>query len=362
MTDITKLLCLFNEIVLPYKVKLFLSQNYSFNDLVYSFDKYEQEIKNSFGQAICFKLKNAISVENIEKSAQKCQKLEINCVSYLDLNYPKCLKQIDDMPLVLYYKGDLSLLNKPCVAIVGTRKPTAYGREVTKKFAGELAKLGVVVVSGLAYGLDMEAAVASLDAGGKTVAVLGGGLEKIYPAQNVNLAKRVEENGLLISEYPPSQSPSKFSFVMRNRLISGLSLGTIIVEAGKSSGTLNTAKHTIEQGRELFVIPGNIFSSSCEGSNALIEELPETFTISPKSVIDRLKIKVEKPEEKKKNHIIGEQEKLIVNLLYERDLDFDNLQELTKIDSKSLISLLTRMEISGLIKKLPGNFYGLSVT
>ena len=263
------------------------------------------------------------------------------------------------MPLVLYYKGDLSLLNKPCVAIVGTRRPTIYGREVTQKFAKELSLAGVVIVSGLAYGLDMEAAVSSLKVNGKTIAILGGGLDKIYPSQNTNLAKEIEQKGLLISEYAPGQTPTKFSFLQRNRLITALSLGTIIIEAGKRSGTLNTAKHAIEQSKELFVVPGNIFSTSCEGSNALIEEFPDTFTISSKHVLDRLKITSYNIDKQEQNKIVGEREKLIVNLLYEKNLDFDSLKEKTSIDSKTLISLLTRMEISGLIKKLPGNFYGL---
>lgn len=360
MTEEAKLLCFLDDIALSYKAKFFLCENYSTEQLC-DVEKYKDEIVKNVGESVYYKLKNAKLRENIEKIALKIQNYEINCVSYLDFNYPKSLKNIEYKPLLLYYKGDLEILNQPCVAIVGTRKPTEYGRQVTKKFSSELSKAGVVIVSGLAYGLDMEAAQACLDAKGKTVAVLGGGLNKIYPAQNINLSKKVEESGLLISEYPPNQSPTKFSFVLRNRLISGLSLGTIIIEAGKSSGTLNTAKHTIEQSRELFVVPGNIFSTSCEGSNALIEEMPDTFTISSQNVLDRLKIKNKIKSDAKKNIKISEQEKMIVNLLYEKDLDFDSLQIKTAIDSKTLISLLTRMEISGLIKKLPGNFYGLCV-
>ena len=180
-----------------------------------------------------------------------------------------------------------------------------------------------------------------------------------YQQQIVDLAKEIEQKGLLISEYAPGQTPTKFSFLQRNRLITALSLGTIIIEAGKRSGTLNTAKHAIEQSKELFVVPGNIFSTSCEGSNALIEEFPDTFTISSKHVLDRLKITSYNIDKQEQNKIVGEREKLIVNLLYEKNLDFDSLKEKTSIDSKTLISLLTRMEISGLIKKLPGNFYGL---
>ena len=234
-----------------------------------------------------------------------------------------------------------------------------YGREVTKLFSSALSKAGLVTVSGLAYGLDMEVALSTLDVKGKTIAVLGGGLNKIYPEQNTNLAQRILENdGLLISLMWPTLSPTKYSFLDRNRIISGLSLGTLIVEAGESSGTLNTANHTIDQGRELFVVPANILSSASLGSNKLIEEMPDTYTISPEHILKRLHINFESQKLDKKASL-GEMEKQIVNALYEQDLDIDMLKEKTNLDSKSLISLLTRMEINGLIKKLPGNIYSL---
>lgn len=355
-----KLILLLDEIVMSYKVSRFIIENFDAEKFVLCVDDFKEDIENRFGKAVFLKLKNAISIKNIEKTALELEKSEILALFLGNEDYPKELLKIQNPPLVIYYVGDKSLLNKPSIAIVGTRKPTNYGREVTRLFACELSKAGLVTVSGLAYGLDMEVAISTLEVKGKTIAVLGGGLDKIYPEQNTNLARDIVKNGgLLISLYPPKRRPTKYSFVERNAIISGLSLGTVIIEAGESSGTLNTANHTIEQGKELFVVPANITSLSSVGSNKLIEELPETFTISPRRVLKVLGFDENQEENQKKIKEISVQEKVILEALYDGELDFDSLQEKTKIESKSLISLLTMMEISGLIKKLPGNFYSL---
>ena len=359
MTAKEKLILLLDDVLIPQKVIFSLIENYDADLLITKLESFEKELKQYYGDSIYLKLKNAISVKNIENTLLKLQKYNIKSVFYHNEEYPKQLKDIVGPPPVIYYKGDISLLKEKSIAIVGTRRPTSYGREVTRLFAGKLTKAGLVTVSGLAYGLDMEVAVATLENKGKTIAVLGGGLDEIYPSQNTNLAKQIVDNGgLLISLYPPERKPTKYSFVDRNRIISGVSLGTIIVEAGESSGTLNTANHAIEQGRELFVVPANINSIASKGSNRLIEELPETFTLNPEHVLKVLNIDALASSDEKKNEV-GDQEKIIVNLLYEQDLDFDQIQEKTKIEPKTLISLLTMMEINGLIKKLPGNFYSL---
>ena len=357
---IDRLLVLFDFISLPYKASVYLLDNFNENE-IFNIETIKDRVVEACGEAIYLKLKNAISVKNIENFELKLEKHGIFAVSINDENYPSSLKNIHNPPLVLYAKGDISLLNKKLIAIVGTRKPTSYGREATRYFASNLSKAGMVTLSGLAYGLDMEVASSTLEAKGKTIAVLGGGLDNIYPSQNTFLAERiVKEGGLLLSLYPPGRRPTKYSFVDRNRIISGLSLGIIVIEAGESSGTLNTASHAIEQGKELFVVPANIFSSASLGSNRLIEEMPETFTLNFEHVLRVLKIENKNKEKQQKNAVTGEQEKLIVLALYEKDLEFDELKEKTNLDSKSLISLLTRLEISGLIKKLPGNIYSLN--
>jgi len=354
-----KIILLFYSISFPYKATRFIYENIDTEILISNFSEVEKVLKENIGESACLKLKNAISWRNIENCIQKLQNYGVSPVFCHNDEYPNCLKQIASPPIVLFCKGNVNILKSKCIAIVGTRRPTMYGREVTKLFSSALSKAGLVTVSGLAYGLDMEVALSTLDVKGKTIAVLGGGLNKIYPEQNTNLAQRILENdGLLISLMWPTLSPTKYSFLDRNRIISGLSLGTLIVEAGESSGTLNTANHTIDQGRELFVVPANILSAASLGSNKLIEEMPDTYTISPEHILKRLHINFESQKLDKKASL-GEMEKQIVNALYEQDLDIDMLKEKTNLDSKSLISLLTRMEINGLIKKLPGNIYSL---
>ncbi len=361
MINNKNLILLMDETMLPYKAQVYIATNFD-DGLFKNIDSAKNQIVSATSEAVYLKLKNAISEKIIDKVYAKMQKYDVYPITFNSPEFPDSLKNIPSSPLVLYTKGDKSLLKEAAIAIVGTRNPTNYGREVTKVFATALSKAGLVTVSGLAYGLDMEVALATLEAQGKTIAVLGGGLDVIYPAQNAELSKRIVKNGgLLMSLYPPLRRPTRYSFVERNRIISGLSLGTIVVEAGESSGTLNTAKHTIEQGRELFVIPANIFSTASVGSNKLIEELPETFTTSPTHVLKVLNFKPKEQIEiaPRKNKELSDNEKLIVNVLYTNDMDFDTLKEKTNLDAKYLISLLTRMEISGLIKKLPGNIYTL---
>lgn len=358
MTDRELFLLYLNDKLVSNKVMCFVYENFNkLSDLNF----IETELKKVVQEKNYLLIKNAILNKKYENAEQNLKKCGVKALFYGDLDYPNALKNIDDFPIILYYKGNLKLLNEKSIAIVGTRKPTIYGRETTRYFASTLSKAGLVTVSGLAYGLDMEVAESSLKVKGKTIAVLGGGLDKIYPAQNTNLANQIVENdGLLLSLYPPFHEPTKYSFLERNRIISGLSLGTIIIEAGESSGTLNTANHAIEQGRELFVVPANINSVASKGSNKLIEDMPDTFTISPERVLKVLKIEpIINNNDKEKNVELSADMKKIVELLYEGEKDFETLLIQTKLDSKTLISLLTIMEINGLIKKLAGNFYSL---
>lgn len=356
----TQVLSFLDKIALPYKARHFICENFDACELVNNLENIKNQIVSFLGDGVFLKLKNAISFENIENFALELQKCGIKVISAKDEEYPESLLEIEDFPICLYYKGDISLLKEKCIAIIGTRKPTFYGRDVTSLFAKELCRAGMVTVSGLAYGLDSEVAISSLDVKGKTIAVLGGGLDSIYPAENAHLSQRiVNSGGLLVSEYPIFRRPTQYSFLERNRIISGISLGVVVVEAGKKSGTFNTISHAIDQGKEIFAVPGSIFSSASEGVNELISEIPDAFTTSPKQIIKRFKIETKSQEKQKENAKIIGDEKLIVEALYEGELDFDTLQAKTNISSKSLISLLTRMEISGLIKKLPGNFYGL---
>lgn len=298
-----------------------------------------------------------INEENFSKFVQEdLDKYNLTAITFVSSGYPEKLKNIADPPLVVYAKGDISLLGKKSISIIGTRKPTTYGKIVCENFTKELSSAGLVTVSGLAYGIDTLVAQKTLEIGGKTIAVLAGGLDKIYPSQNNALADKIANNGgLLLSEYRIGVSPANYSFINRNRIVSALGLGTLIVEAGKSSGTMSTARHAIEQGRELFIIPGNITSPQSEGTNSLIDEMPDTFTISPNRILFKLNIK--KKTEHKATKQMDLTENIILDALSVSELSFDDLCEKTKLSPSVLSSELIKMEMFGLVKKGDGNTY-----
>lgn len=290
-----------------------------------------------------------------KKIEEEFFKFGISAVTYVSKEYPEKLKVINDPPLVLYLKGDKGLLNKKSISIVGTRTPSEYGKLVCEKFTKELSLAGLVTISGLAFGIDTIAAQSSLEVGGKTIAVLGGGLDSIYPAANTNLAKKIEENGLLVSEYRIGVKPVAYHFVNRNRIVSALGLGTLIIEAGKKSGTMTTARFAIEQSRELFVVPGNIYSKTSEGTNNLIDEMPDTFTISPDRILFKLKIK--KKQSQTSSVQVGFDDNSILSLLANGEKSFDELSDHLNMKPSELSSELIKLEMFGLIKIGDDGYY-----
>ncbi|MFH1784401.1 MAG: DNA-processing protein DprA [bacterium] len=197
---------------------------------------------------------------------------DIRILTIKDKDYPANLRFTFTPPKMLYVKGDLSDFDSVAIAVVGSRTPTAYGIKVTRELVGELSRNGVTVISGLARGIDTCAHKAALDAGGRTIAILGSGHYNIYPPENRALAEAICNSGAVISEFPLQAGPRRENFPRRNRLISGLSLGTIVVEAKQKSGSLITASFALEQGREVFAVPGNIYSKCSEGTNQLIKQ------------------------------------------------------------------------------------------
>ena len=343
---------------------------YSFSRVEEIFEKFDtidelfdkEKVKNAF-----FKEQNASNkfldlylktdFEKFEREVEDdLYKYSISYVTYLSNDYPKQLSDIADPPVVLYYKGNLNILNEKSISIVGTRKPTTYGRIVCEKFTKELVEAGLNTISGLAYGIDTVVAETTLASNGKTIAVLGGGLDAIYPSQNQALAKRiVDAGGLLITEYRPKLRPQNYFFISRNRIVSALSLGLLIIEAGKSSGTMSTAKFALDQSKELFIVPGNINSAQSEGTNSLIDQMPDTFTISSERILSKLKIK--KQEVHKSVSQIDMTEINILNSIDGQGTSFDELCEKTGISPAVLSSNLIKMEMFGLVKKGDGNNY-----
>ena len=209
---------------------------------------------------------------SVDAEMEKLERHRVNALICEDPRYPSRLKEIYDYPAVLYVKGSLPAEDESCLAIVGTRRPTVYGRQVTEEVVTDMARSSIPIISGLARGIDSVAHRSALDAGGKTVAVFGSGLDIVYPAENARLAQAIIDHGALVSEYPLGVKPKAENFPLRNRIMSGLSLGVLVVEAGERSGALITAQQAIEQDREVFAIPGSILSPASQGTNRLIQE------------------------------------------------------------------------------------------
>ena len=273
-----------------------------------------------------------------------------------DEDYPALLKEIHDVPARLWLSGDLQVLSSGIrVAIVGARQCTSYGKKVAFDLAKGLAEQGIVVVSGLAYGIDTAAHQGALAGRGKTVAVLGCGLDIPYPAQNQELRKQILENGILISELPPGTEAAPWTFPRRNRIISGLSQGVIVIEAGLKSGSLVTARMALEQGRDVFAVPGDIHSSLSAGTHRLIQQGAK-LVASIQDVLDELpgELKLEtvpKREIPKTSH----EEGVVLDLLQSGPRHMDDLVESTGYTVSQVSSLLVEMEIGGRVKSLAGS-------
>lgn len=290
-----------------------------------------------------------------------------------DAQYPPLLRQIAHPPHLLYVYGETDLTDRFPVAVVGTRRASAYGLTHTREIAAELAQTGVCVVSGLALGIDAAAHTGALDGGGRTVAVLGSALDKPYPQENKPLMRRIlESGGSVVSEYAPGTPPSRYSFLQRNRIIAGMCLGTLVTEGPRRSGALNTATRTLENGREVFALPGNVDSPGAQLPNMLISEgarlvtgaadILSALVIEPKDAPKAAQAAVapmEAPTEKKP-HIPGgldETQRAICAALLAGEADFDALCAVSGLESDELGALLIEMEMDGLVMPLAGTRY-----
>ena len=324
------------------------------------FDKFETKkdliIEVLGTEANYNKMLFARSDEYIENYIKNLKNSNIEVVTRASNNFPKRLMEIDNPPYVLYCKGDLALLDVEGIAIVGTRKPTAYGRSVTELFSKALAKNNFLIISGMASGIDSIAHRSALEQGKKTIAVLGGGFNYIYPASNNELSRQIAENGLLVSEYKPSFQPKSYTFIERNRIIAGLSKAVLIPEAGVASGSMHTKNFALDSGREVFAIPGPINNPMSEGTNGIIKRGNGVCVTEPDDILKYYEIETN-PIKPQKLPQLSVDEMLIYQVLQDDESDFETLQEKTNLDTKILNSCLTSLQINGLIKKLPGNKY-----
>ncbi len=283
---------------------------------------------------------------------------KINSICPLEHKFLKMLEAIANKPKRLYFKGKLPDNRRSTVAIVGTRRPTNYGKEVTYQIAYDLAARGVIIISGLALGVDAIAHQATLDAGGVTIAILGNGIDTIYPAANQNLAKNIlAKGGAIISEYEPGVEARDFQFLNRNRIVSGLSDAIIITEAATRSGTMSTAARALEQGKEVFIVPGNITSPLSAGCNRLIKQGANPITCAD----DVLEIIAPELLTRQSIAPLGQTplESKIIKLIQTGVRNGEELQIRSNVDISEFSQTITLMEISGTIRALGGNQWTL---
>lgn len=369
---------------------------------IYSASEADYRQSGIISQSDLEKLKNK-DLDDAERIVEKCSIAGIRILSIEDDDYPFRLANIDDAPIVLYYKGNLpSFDTELAIAVVGPRKNTAYGRMATERLSYELSSCGAHIVSGLAMGVDALAHTSALLAEGSTTAVLGCGPDRIYPKANTNLYYEICARGCVMSEYPPGTPPIKFHFPQRNRIVSGLSVGVLVIEADSKSGALITARHAIDQGRDVFAVPGNIDVPTCVGTNSLIQsgaklvtrgsDVLEEYralglfpnikqsisdaaaaykptTSNSESQVSILSI-TSSPEEKVdtsqiydklKNTFSEEQLKIILSLVNE-PLHLDGLIEASGLSAAQTLAELMVLELEGAVTQMSGKRFSITGT
>lgn len=274
--------------------------------------------------------------------------------------FPVLLNEIYNPPSLLYYKGDLSSLQRPCVAIVGTRKATEAGLRIARRFAGELARAGVTVVSGLALGIDTAAHEGALEVGGKTVAVLGNGIDWVYPRQNTGLAEKIiSVGGAVMSEYPAKEPSYPTNFLARNRIVSGLSRGVVVIEAPEKSGSLVTANFALEQNREVFVVPGPIDHENYQGSHDLLRAGARLITKSQDILEDLGSLETIAAQQSLLPDLAGEQKEIFQALKnFGEPIGADKIQDLTKLGIIDINRGLTYLLLKNVIRE-DGGLYSV---
>lgn len=284
-----------------------------------------------------------------EQVYEGIQQAQIGMISLSDPQYPPLLKATADAPVILYYKGDITLCH-PCISVIGSRKATAYGLRAAEQIAAELAGRGICIVSGMARGIDTSAHKGALRAGGKTCAVLGSGIDVVYPPENKALLEEICHKGVVLSEYAPGTLPLPQHFPARNRIISGLSQGVAVVEAGAESGTLITVDFALEQGREVFAVPGNIYSLKSRGTNQLIKDGAHLLS-GAEEIIETLHIKT--PENKNPERLREQ----ILETIESGMLEYEFVMEQTGCTIQDLNRELFYMEMEGWIIKSANGEY-----
>lgn len=299
-------------------------------------------------------------LESIENNLKSMKEKGIKVYTIHENEYPENLRNIYDPPPVLYVKGELTAEDSLAVAVVGSRKASEYGLKAAHRIAMRLAEYGITIVSGMAFGIDSAAHRGALSAKGRTLAVFGCGLKHIYPTSNYRLSQEIQKSGALISEYPYDTEPFASQFPARNRIISGMSLGVVVVEAGEKSGSLITADLALEQGRDVFAVPGNISSPNSKGTNELIKNGAKLVS-RIEDIIEELNLNIILKERNNANSNedldISIDEKLILEFLSRQSGDLDTITAATGLQPGKVMAAVTKLELKELIQQDNFNYY-----
>lgn len=298
---------------------------------------------------------------DLDRELERAERAGVTILTWEDSRYPSRLHEISAPPPVLYVRGSLTPDDEWAVALVGTRRPSTYGLEMARRLAGDLARNQVTVVSGLARGIDSEAHHAALAAGGRTIAILGSGLDRIYPPENTDLARKIAGSGAVITEYPFGTKPEAGNFPARNRVISGLTLGTVVVEAGEASGALITARYALEQCRETFAVPGTALSRRSAGTNRLLQAGEAKLVMDVQDILEELNLSV-LAQQAEVRQIVPENEveACLLAQLSTEPTHIDDLGRHTGLPISQVSSALVLLELKGIIHRVGAMSYALA--
>jgi len=300
------------------------------------------------------KIRSGVSLEKIRENIQSSG---ITVLTWEDETYPRRLRDLSQSPPVLYIRGELTPQDDWAVAIVGTRRITGYGHQVTERITTKLVHAGITIVSGLARGVDGVAHKAAIEAGGRTLAVLGCGVDKIYPPEHRALYEKIIQNGAIISDYPPGTPPEASNFPPRNRIISGLSRATVVVEAGNRSGALITAEFAAEQGREVFAVPGSVLSPQSRGTNNLIQQGARVL-LTPQDILETLDLtRIVEQNDARIVLPANATESSLYNILSHEPKHVDEIRNETNFSIELVSSTLALMELKGMVRQVGGMRY-----
>lgn len=345
------------SVITPQRFHLLLNQFPSV-ERIWNASRKELESIDGFRDA-AEKFCDQRDEEELEQELEKCRRQDLEILTLKDARYPESLRTIDKPPPVLYVKGDYFEEDQLGIAMVGTRKNTNYGKRVAKKLAEQLVREGFTLVSGMARGIDTFSHKAALSAGGRTIAVMGTGFDHTYPKSNANLMRAISENGAVITEFPFYQSPAKWTFPQRNRIISGLTRGTIVVEAPASSGALITAHDALSQGREVFAVPGDIRKQTMKGTHGLIKDGAKLVEDASDIVEEFKDLQATLPfdqdkEEEPGEALSGPKEEVFSLLDYE-PIHFNDVVAKTDFSPARISHIMFQLEMDDLVERLEGN-------